>query len=358
MFFLPTILVTLSPIYKEPSMKKIATIAFICCMASTFSSLAQLTENFDGATFSLTPNSFYQNTTTDDWQTSGPTPFATFRYHWDSGSGYWRSGSAYTNVTDTANGTYTNIYGSITNGAENGTTYVTVKDSAIIKMNSSALSLSGFFVTNTTFAYKTMKNGNSFSRKFGDTTGTHSGLPQGTYPDWFKLIVRPYRNGILLPDSMEHYLADFRPAGTANDFIQNNWQYVNCTSLAISDSIMITMRSSDSGPFGINTPAYFCMDNFTVVNTVGLQELQNVMNIAVFPNPTFDNLTLNYVSKAETTLSIAIYDVFGKENLTSQMETTIGPNRLTLETVSLDAGIYFIELKEGGISKKIKFVKL
>lgn len=330
----------------------------MCCMASTFTSLAQLTENFDGATFSLTPNSFYQNTTTDDWQTSGSTPFATFRYHWDSGSGYWRSGSAFTNVKDSVNGTYTNIYGSIINGAFNGSTYVTVKDSAIIKMNSNALSLSGFFVTNTTFAYKTIKNGNGFSRKFGDTTGTHSGLPQGTYPDWFKLIVRPYRGGVLLTDSVEHYLADYRQAGTANDYIQKNWQYVFCANLPISDSIVITMRSSDTGTYGINTPAYFCMDNFTVVNTVGLQELQNVMNIAVFPNPTNDNLTLNYVAKTETTLSIAIYDMFGKESLTSQIETTTGPNRLNLETASLDAGIYFIGLKEGGMNKKIKFVKL
>lgn len=339
-------------------MKKIATLAFICCMASTFTSLAQLTENFDGATFSLTPNSFYQNTTTDDWQTSGSTPFATFRYHWDSGSGYWRSGSAFTNVKDSVNGTYTNIYGSITNGAFNGSTYVTVKDSAIIKMNSNALSLSGFFVTNTTFAYKTIKNGNGFSRKFGDTTGTHSGLPQGTYPDWFKLIVRPYRGGVLLTDSVEHYLADYRQAGTANDYIQKNWQYVFCANLPISDSIVITMRSSDTGTYGINTPAYFCMDNFTVVNTVGLQELQNVMNIAVFPNPTNDNLTLNYVAKTETTLSIAVYDVFGKESFTNQIATTSGPNRFNIETASLDAGIYFIELKEGGMSKKIKFVKL
>ena len=162
-------------------MKKIAILAFICCMALTYTSQAQLTENFDGASFSLTPNSYYKNTTTNDWQTSGSTPFATFRYHWDTAyGGYWKSGSAFTNVKDTANGTYTNIYGSITNGAFNGSTYVTVKDSAIIKMNSNALSLSGFFVTNTTFAYKTIKNGNGFARKFGDTSGTFSGLPQGT----------------------------------------------------------------------------------------------------------------------------------------------------------------------------------
>ena len=341
-------------------MKKIITpITIIYCLVLSFNTKAQITENFDGATFSLTPNSYYKNTTIDDWKTSSLPPFATFRYHWDTANGgIWASGSAYTNVKDSVNGTYTNLYGSITNGAFNGNYYVTSQDKAIIKMNSNALSLSGFFVTNTTFAYKTIKNGNAFARKFGDTTGTHSGLPQGTYPDWFKIIVRPYRGGILLTDSVEHYLADYRAAGTANDYIQKNWQYVFCVNLPISDSILVTLKSSDTGTFGMNTPGFFCMDNLSVVNTVGIHELENVMNISVYPNPTTENISLQYVAKAETNLTISIYDLFGKEVSIHQEETRLGANSITLEASSLDAGIYFIEVKEGIATKKIKFVKL
>ena len=341
-------------------MKKIITrITLIYCLAVSFNTNAQITENFDGSTFSLTPNSYYKNTTVDDWQVSSLPSFATFRYHWDTAyGGYWQSGSAYTNVKDTSNGTYTNLYGSITNGAFNGNYYVTSQDKAIIKMNSNALSLSGFFVTNTTFAYKTIKNGNSIARKFGDTTGTHSGLPQGTYPDWFKIIVRPYRGGVLLTDSVEHYLADYRAAGTANDFIQKNWQYVFCANLPISDSILITLKSSDTGIYGMNTPGFFCMDNISVVNTVGLHELENVMNISAFPNPTSENMSLQYVAKAETNVTIRIFDIFGKEVLNIQTQTELGSGSITLETSTLTAGVYFIEVKEGSVAKKIKFIKL
>ena len=341
-------------------MKKIVTtITMMYCLAASFNTKAQITENFDGATFSLTPNSYYKNTTVNDWQVSSLPSFATFRYHWDTAyGGLWGSGSAYTNVKDTSNGTYTNLYGSITNGAFNGNYYVASQNNAIIKMNSNALSLSGFFVTNTTFAYKTMKNGTTVARKFGDTTGTHSGLPQGTYPDWFKIIVRPYRGGVLLTDSVEHYLADYRAAGTVNDFIQKNWQYVFCANLPISDSILITLKSSDTGTVGINTPGFFCMDNISVVNTVGIYELENVMNISVFPNPTSENMSLQYIAKAEINLTIRVFDVFGKEVLSVQKQTELGSSSVALETSMLNAGIYFIEVKEGSSAKKIKFIKL
>lgn len=339
--------------------KLFATVSIIYCLCFSFISYGQITENFDGSAFTLSPNSFYKNTTKDDWQTSLPTSFATFRYHWDTAyGGYWKSGLAYTNIKDSVNGTFTNLYGSITNGAFNGSNYVTAQRNSIIKMNSSALSLSGFFVTNTTYAYKTIKKGNAFARKFGDTTGTHSGLAQGTYPDWFKLIVRPYRGGVLLTDSVEFYLADYRPAGTSNDEIVKNWQYVNCSKLPISDSILITMKSSDNGLYGMNTPGFFCMDNITVINTIGMQELENLVNMFVSPNPASDNISLQYVAKLETMLTVKLYDIYGKEIMTMQSEAVIGSNNILLQTSYLSAGVYFLEINEGTASKKIKFVKL
>jgi len=68
------------------------------------------------------------------------------------------------------------------------------------------------------------KKGNQFSRKFGDTTGTKSGasIPQGHYPDWFKVLVKGYRGGNMLNDSIEFYLADYRSAGTTNDYAIKN----------------------------------------------------------------------------------------------------------------------------------------
>ena len=112
------------------------------------------------------------------------------------------------------------------------------------------------------------------------------------------------------------------------------------------------------GTLGINTPGFFCMDNISVVNTVGIHELENVMNISAFPNPTSENMSLQYVAKAETNVTIRIFDIFGKEVLNIQTQTELGSGSITLGTSTLTAGVYFIEVKEGSISKKIKFIKL
>lgn len=321
---------------------------------------AQLTDNFDGITHTLTAaNSFYQNTTTNNWK--GLSNTATFEYKWNVGFSYWESGFAYTNVKDSTNGTYTNLYGCIAYNAYNGNNYVTAQNNAVISFSNNTTSLSGFFVTNTTYAYKAIKNGNSFSRKFGDTTGTYTGTAyaQGGYPDWFKLVVHGYQNGMMKQDSVEFYLADYRPNGSINDYAVKNWQYVNCTGLGVVDSVKIVLLSSDNDPvFGMNTPAFFSMDNISIVNTVGINELATVLNVSVYPNPTQNDIEINYVSTKEIDLTTKVFDISGKEVLNQKHQTNLGTDKLILPTSGFEAGIYFIELNDGVNSKKIKFIKL
>ena len=138
----------------------------------------------------------------------------------------WESGTAYTNKKDTTDGTFTNLYSSAAFGAYNGNNYATSQDGAIISFSNTTTQVSGFFITNTTYAWKTIKNGNAFSRKFGDTTGTNSGglYPQGGYPDYFKLVVFGYRGGVKNADSAQFYLADYRFISSSSDYIVKNWQ--------------------------------------------------------------------------------------------------------------------------------------
>ncbi len=331
------------------------TIALLFGLTAVLESGAQVTiENFDS--FSLLPNSYYKNTTVNDWQTTQ----ATFQYQWDTAyGGYWGAGSAYTNKKDTANGTYTNLYGNITGSGYSGDYYVTAQDPSMIKIKNLSV-VSGFFITNTTFAWKAIKQGNSFSRRFGDTTGTGSGtsIAQGAYPDWFLLKVSGYRNGLPVADTVKFYLADYRPAGTANDYVLKNWQFVNCTALGIVDSIRFNLSSSDNSYGFMNTPAYFSFDNFTTNTTVGIHELQNISSISVFPNPAADNVSVSYTSQKENTLKMTVTDVTGKDVLHAQQQNSAGPNLIKLETAHLQSGVYFIELNDGDSSKKIKFIKL
>jgi hypothetical protein len=323
-------------------------------LLTCFKTQAQTTVTFD--TYSLTPNSNYQDNNGTDFGSAG----INFQYCWSSSSSYWESGTSYTNMNDTVNGTYTNLYGCIPGIAFSGNNYATTQSGALITFTNNTTAVSGFYITNTTYAWKTIKSGNMFSRRFGDTTGTGSGtsIAQGQYPDWFKVLIRGYRGGNMLTDSVEYYLADYRAAGTANDYVIKNWQFVNCISLGQVDSISFEMKSSDIGAFGINTPTYFSMDNFTTVSTVGINELTNVSSIYLFPNPTSQNVFLNYEAKHESQINISIFDVTGKEIQKTQTQMLTGKNNLKLNTETLESGIYFIEIRNENSSKKIKFIKL
>lgn len=337
--------------------KKITTkIALFFGIATTLQTQAQVSvENFD--TFTLTPNSYYKDTVHTSWSTS-ESDFA-YKWHGTTGSGYWQSGSAYTNMKDTVNGTYTNLYGNITGSGLSGNNYVTMQDLSVIKVKHLSI-VSGFYITNTTFAWKAIKKGNQFSRKFGDTTGTGSGtsIPQGQYPDWFLLKVVGYRYGVATTDTIKFYLADYRPAGTVNDVVVKNWQFVNCTTLGIVDSLRFMMSSSDNSFGYMNTPSYFSIDNLTTNTTVGVHELESISNISLFPNPAKESVTINYASKTENALRIRLFDISGKEVMQAEQQNSVGPNLMHLETSALEAGVYFVELSDGTSSKKIKFIKL
>ena len=61
--------------------------------------------------------------------------------------------------------------------------------------------IDGMYVTNGTYAYLSMLNGDAYAKKFGGVSGND--------PDWFKLTIRKWYNGILANDSVTFYLADY-----------------------------------------------------------------------------------------------------------------------------------------------------
>ncbi|MBK8369647.1 MAG: DUF4465 domain-containing protein [Bacteroidetes bacterium] len=333
-------------------MKKTFTkLAIALTIATTLNSQAQTTVSFD--TFTLSANSYYQDNSGADFSSG----VANFQYDWQ---GYWANGTAYTNVNDTVNGTYTNLYGAITGTSFSGTNYATTQSGAVISFSNNTTAVHGFYVTNTTYAWKVIKSGNAFSRAFGDTTGTNSApsIPQGTYPDWFKLSVLGYRSGTQLTDTVHFYLADYRAAGTTNDYIVKNWQYVNCISLGQVDSIKFEMTSSDTSGIYLNTPAFFSMDNFVTQSTVGVEELSNATNLSLFPNPANQYAILNYESNLVTELNVTISDITGKEIQHQSTQTSVGNNTLNLNIEALESGVYFVSIRDGKNSKNIKLIKL
>ncbi len=74
-------------------------------------------------------------------------------------------------------------------------------------------------VTNTTYAGIVIQNGNAFSRKFGDNPAT-PGIVETNHPDYFKLTIRGSdAAGQPVGSPIEVYLADYRFANDAQDFV-------------------------------------------------------------------------------------------------------------------------------------------
>lgn len=98
-------------------------------------------------------------------------------------------------------------------------------------------------VTNSAYGYYSMKNGSNFNKAFGPD-------------DWCKLIFVGVRNGQKI-GTIEFYLAQ-------NGQIVNEWKEVDLTAFGQVDAMYVQMASSDSGQFGMNNAAYFCLDNLIV----------------------------------------------------------------------------------------------
>ena len=105
----------------------------------------------------------------------------------------------------------------------------------------------GFYITNSSYAYNSLTGGDPYAKKFDKG-------------DWFKLTITGYDADGVVTGTKDYYLADLRDEATA--FIINDWRYVDLSCLGEVAKIGFELSSTDTGDWGMNTPAYFCFDNF------------------------------------------------------------------------------------------------
>lgn len=244
--------------------------------------------------------------------------------------GYWLGGFAYSNKTDSVTSGDGNKYSSKAGGGETSSNYVVSTNSSSIKINNTGgNNVVMFSITNSTYSYNSMRDGDSFAKKFGGPTGDD--------PDWFKVTIKAYSNTNYL-DSLDFYLADFRFANNSQDYIIKNWTSIGLppTSNPI-DSLYFELSSSDVGMWGMNTPAFFCLDNILLTIFDGVDELSN-NNIYLYPNPTSSVLNIKSIDAIESAI---IIDITGKSILITSGNNK---NQLHLNVADLKAGVYFIQV--------------
>lgn len=244
---------------------------------------------------------------------------ARFNVGYNTNFDYWSSGFALSNVVDTTTAGFTNMYAAIAGKGYNSTNYAVATGGAKVVLTGAALgkAVNGFYITNNTYAYLSMKNGDQFAKKFGGANGSD--------PDYFEVVVKGHKNGSI-KDSVIAVLADFRSANASEDYILKTWKWVDLLSLGDVDSLSFAFRSSDVGQFGMNTPGYFCMDNFTTKDALAVPLLTTGnVNPFICAGKTFDlSFTTNLDFNAGNVFTAQLSDSTGNFTAPSTVGTIAG----------------------------------
>lgn len=278
-------------------------------------------------------------------------------YYVNTNSENW-SGFAYSNMRDNTTAGITNQYSAYTIGgmnapAEGGTNYALARVPVDLTKDYNMLSVeavldapslvSGFYITNSTYAYLSMQNGDGQAKKFGGETGND--------PDYFKLFVWGEKENNLLTDSIEFYLADYRSEDNSKDYIVDNWRWVDLTSLGEITKIFFSLESTDNSDFGINTPPYFCMDNLIIYSGSAYNNpiKQSTAAVIAYPNPFKSQLKIN----CESHSLIQIYDAYGK----IVFAKTMSSDDEDINTEFLSKGIYLLKVMNESGNATLKLIK-
>jgi hypothetical protein len=260
------------------------------------------------------------------------------RYSISGFGDYWSGDFAISNKTDVQLDSgvigYNKIYNAVvSNGADSTENYAVAQQGAriILTGNAAGKQVEGVYVTNSNYAYLSMKWGDGFARKFNDT-------------DYFRLNIIGFKNGAST-DTVLFYLAQ-------NGNIVNTWTWVDLKPLGNVDSVIFSLSSSDVGQFGMNTPGFFAIDEFTTRDAfVGLSTLKNNLNASVFPNPTNGKLNVS-VSAKTSTIEVKVYNMMGKLML---KQNTF--NNSWIDLSNLPHGVYFIRIEDGNDLTTVRVIK-
>lgn len=105
------------------------------------------------------------------------------------------------------------------------------------------------YVNNSTYNVVCIRDGNQFSTPAG---------PGFT----FSLVIKGVDKDGNITGAVEHYLADYRTPSSKG--CQEVWEKVDLRSLGKVTKLYFSCNGTDSGSYGLNTPAYFCFDDIAI----------------------------------------------------------------------------------------------
>jgi len=325
--------------------KKMFLFAFALSTVSIVQTSAQQVATMDDLT--LENESYWNGSNGSGNFTSGSMLFKN-QYNADYFS--W-SGFAYSNITDNSTPGYENQYSAFAGkGALSSANYAIGYNYGPDTIVLSSLSeMLGLYITNSTYAVLSMRDGDAYSKKFGGVTGNDE--------DWFKLKITGWNESQIEVGTIEFYLADYRFADNAKDYIIKDWQWVDLSSLTNTSYLTFELSSTDNGDWGMNTPAFFCLDEITIKNFTGINfgtendAAKPEYEFQIYPNPAQNYLNITGNNPIN---QLSIVNIAGQ--LVLQYKENQSFNQ-TISIESLNAGIYFIQVNSNHSTELYKISK-
>lgn len=227
---------------------------------ATFENVAGVQLNSDSVYYGSVDNATSSNTYVSYGDTvttyncvfrQGPFAFSgTITPKWGSWTGFAISASKDTSFQSYVLGQFRNVVG----GGYNSDNFGVVYDSAdSISIDNGAV-VQGLYLTNSAYARHSFAIGDKFTKPFSADSC------------FFKLTITGVKaDGTTV--SKDITLADY--ANGAVRYI-SDWQWVDLTSFGEVRALKFAFDGSDKGAWGLNTPAYVCIDNLTATVTSGI----------------------------------------------------------------------------------------
>lgn len=295
---------------------------------------AQFTVDFES--WSIPVDSFWNNS-----DAMGPyiESNTTFSINYDSTFMSY-DGFALSTMRDDTTAGYGNQYSSYSGDAYSGNTYAVYYPgfgATHFAEYQYDVQFGGIWVNNSTYAALSMRDGDQFAKQFGSPNGA-DGNPDGTNgEDWFLLSIYIIDGNDNQIDSTGFYLADYRFVDPQDDYIVDSWTFIDLSQLQVGRKLAFGLSSSDVGQWGMNTPAYFALDDLTLNGTLGLTE-HSTSALSVYPNPARNQISFSGVELNK----VIVTDLSGKTVLSLEEK-----NVKTLNIESLKSGMYIVSVFSG-----------
>ena len=262
-----------------------------------------------------------------------------FPNHYNAAYFSW-SGFAFSNKTDITTSGWDNQYSVFAGLGFNGSSNFALAYGPDTILLDSVSAIRGMYVTNGTYPALSMLHGDAYSKKFGGI--------QGTDPDWFKLIAKGIKPDGETTDELAFYLADYRFENSDSDYVLNTWEWFDLNPLGPVSKIAFRLESSDNGIYGMNTPAYFFIDQVNGI-PASIAQKPEALSFFVYPNPASD--VIYFPVQKNTVVKI--------RNSNGQLVATKNcPSGLSeLQIGQFTNGIYFISITDGEKILNSKFIK-